>query len=283
MIQGIKESLTDVMELAEAYATFDPTAYALIQAMTHLLPHFLYARGPRPSDIQACVKLFHAGKWEYLWNERLKSARKLREKREGRASHNRKPSDSRKNSYSQKCAKKGNLRKAHHVLTQDCLQADGADTVLALRELHPQGNLHFNKTHWLTPEQVKARWDSPEGQELLETKLSVKVFREYFQSRPALGAPCPDGWRLKEMIAPIFASGDTELQEKLRRHVMLPYMMMMIHHGRFHPRAQTERCLWLQKLSRSSHCQQHGSRARSKSRRAARACESPCYKGLVRS
>ena len=83
----------------------------------------------------------------------------------------------------------------------------------------------FNKTYWLTSEQVKAQWDSPEGQELLETKLSVKVFREYFQSRPALVAPCGDGWRLKEMIAPIFASGDTELQEKLRRHVMLPYIM----------------------------------------------------------
>ena len=38
MIQGIRESLTDVMELAEAYANFNPTAYALIQAMTHLLP-----------------------------------------------------------------------------------------------------------------------------------------------------------------------------------------------------------------------------------------------------
>ena len=38
-------------------------------------------------------------------------------------------------------------------------------------------------------------------------------------------APCLDGWRLKEMIAPIFTSGDTELQEKLRRHVMLPYIM----------------------------------------------------------
>ena len=95
MVQNIKESLTDLMELAEAYANFDSKAYALIQAMTHLLPHFLYARGSRTSDIQACVKLFHAGKWEYLWNERLKSARKLREKREGRASHNWKRSDRR--------------------------------------------------------------------------------------------------------------------------------------------------------------------------------------------
>ena len=33
------------------------------------------------------------------------------------------------------------------------LQADGAETVLALRDLHPQGDLHFNKTHWLTSEQ----------------------------------------------------------------------------------------------------------------------------------
>ena len=225
VVEGIKESLTDLMELAEAYANFDSTAYALVQAMTHLLPHFLYARGSRTSDIQACVKLFHAGKWECLWNERLKSARKLRDKREGRASHNRKRSDSQKDSYSQKCAKKGNLRKAHHALTKDSIQADAAGTVLALRDLHPQGDLHFNKTYWLTSEQVQAQWDSPEGQELLETKLSVKVFREYFQSRPALVAPCGDGWRQKEMIAPIFASGDTELQEKLRRHVMLPYIM----------------------------------------------------------
>ena len=190
MVDGIKESLTDLMELAEAYANFDSTAYALIQAMTHLLPHFLYARGSRTSDIQACVKLFHAGKWEYLWNERLKSARKLREKREGRASHNRKRSDSQKDSYSQECAKKGNLRKAHHALTKDSLQADAAETVLALRDLHPQGELHFNKTHWLTSEQVKAQWDSPEGQELLETKLSVKVSR--ILSKPASsGGPLP--------------------------------------------------------------------------------------------
>ena len=32
VVDGIKESLTDLMELAEAYANFDSTAYALIQA-----------------------------------------------------------------------------------------------------------------------------------------------------------------------------------------------------------------------------------------------------------
>ena len=50
-------------------------------------------------------------------------------------------------------------------------------------------------------------------------------FSGYFKSRPALGAPDIDGWRGKDMIAPIFMSGDTELQEKLRRHVMVPYIM----------------------------------------------------------
>ena len=53
----------------------------------------------------------------------------------------------------------------------------------------------------------------------------MKAFRDYFQSRPALGALDIDGWRGKEMIASIFMSGDTKLQEKLRRPVMLPYIM----------------------------------------------------------
>ena len=69
-------------------------------------------------------------------------------------------------------------RKPSHCLTKDSLQADGADTVLALRDLHPQGDLHLNRQHWPTPDQVKARWDTPECQELLEKQLSVKVFRD---------------------------------------------------------------------------------------------------------
>ena len=46
----------------------------------------------------------------------------------------------------------------------------------------------------------KARWASPEGQEILEQHFSLKALRAYFQGRPALSAADIDGWRGKETI-----------------------------------------------------------------------------------
>ena len=79
--------------------------------MAHLLPHFLYAPGPRTSDIVECVKHFRAGRWQRLWNEGLKNAGKLRDKRARLTSRPQKRSDRAKDTYAQKCANKGNLHK----------------------------------------------------------------------------------------------------------------------------------------------------------------------------
>ena len=71
----------DEIFAGHVFPTSNPTAYALIQGMAHLLPHFLYARDPWPADIVERVKHFRAGRWQRLWNERLKNAGKLRDKR----------------------------------------------------------------------------------------------------------------------------------------------------------------------------------------------------------
>ena len=100
--------------------------------MAHLLPHFLYAPGPRTSDIVECVKHFRAGRWQRLWNEGLKNAGKLRDKRARLTSRPQKRSDRAKDTYAQKCANKGNLRKAKNILTDDMTLAHGDETVDAL-------------------------------------------------------------------------------------------------------------------------------------------------------
>ena len=161
--------------------------------MAHLLPHFLYAPGPRTSDIVECVKHFRAGRWQRLWNEGLKNAGKLRDKRARLTSRPQKRSDRAKDTYAQKCANKGNLRKAKNILTDDMTLAHGDETVAALRDLHHPGPPDFNRQHWLSFEETKARWDTPEGQEIIEQHFSLKALRAYFQGRPAMGAPDIDG------------------------------------------------------------------------------------------
>jgi hypothetical protein len=103
--KAFADCLSDLMELADIYENVNPIAYALIQALAHLLPHFLYARGPRTSDILECVKHFRAGRWQRLWNDRTKNASKLRAKRARRVSQPRPRSDGAKDTYAQKCAK----------------------------------------------------------------------------------------------------------------------------------------------------------------------------------
>ena len=52
----------------------------------------------------------------------------------------------------------------------------------------------------------------------------------YFRKRPPLGAPDPDGWRGRELISPLFLNDDTDAQERIIKHFLLPYAK-----GDFHP------------------------------------------------
>jgi len=45
----------------------------------------------------------------------------------------------------------------------------------------------------------------------------------YFRSASPLGAPDPDGWRGREHISPFFLNDDTEAQERIIKHLIVPY------------------------------------------------------------
>ena len=80
-----------------------------------------------------------------------------------------------------------------------------------------------NREHWPDTDEVRALWDSEEGQAKLEKHLSVEKIREYFRQRPALGAPDIDGWQAREHIAAMLMDKDEEFHLLFRKHLILPY------------------------------------------------------------
>jgi len=53
--------------------------------------------------------------------------------------------------------------------------------------------------------------------------FSVRIVGAYFRSASPLGAPDPDGWRGREHISPLFLNDDTEAQERIIKHLIMPY------------------------------------------------------------
>jgi len=45
----------------------------------------------------------------------------------------------------------------------------------------------------------------------------------YFRNASPLGAPDPDGWRGREHISPLFLNDDTDAQERIIKHLIVPY------------------------------------------------------------
>ena len=53
--------------------------------------------------------------------------------------------------------------------------------------------------------------------------FSVRHVGAYFRSASPLGAPDPDGWRGREHISHLFLNDDTEAQERIIKHLIVPY------------------------------------------------------------
>ena len=53
--------------------------------------------------------------------------------------------------------------------------------------------------------------------------FSVRNVGAYFRSASPLGAPDPDGWRGREHISPLFLNDDTNAQESIIKHLIVPY------------------------------------------------------------
>jgi hypothetical protein len=142
-----------------------------------------------------------------------------------------------KDKYAQKCARAGNLSKTAKTLYQESLPAVTVDTVDKLRLLHPEGDLDYNKEFRLSPQQEADFWESEAGRILLSDAFNLRDTRSYFRKRPALGAPDPDGWRGREHASHLFLDDDVEAQQRIIKHLLVPYAKGDFHQDYLHEHA----------------------------------------------
>jgi len=183
----------------------------------------LFAYGTRTEQVRRAVDLFNQGRWEDLWKHAIKAGEKAKARTAKNPRQSKPKSDAKKDAYSQKCARAGNLSKAAATLYKISPPACNAETVERLRLLHPEGDLDYPKDSRPSAQQEADFWESEVGTKLLTDVFSVRNVGAYFRSASPLGAPDPDGWRGREHISHLFLNDDTEAQERIIKHFIVPF------------------------------------------------------------
>ena len=76
---------------------------------------------------------------------------------------------------------------------------------------------------WPHKADTGAWWEDQAGQEYIQKHFSVKLIAKYFRTRsPVSSSADVDGWRARELMAPLFMGDDEELQALIRDHMVLP-------------------------------------------------------------
>jgi hypothetical protein len=83
---------------------------------------------------------------------------------------------------------------------------------------------------WPSKADTGAWWEEEEGQEYIQQYFTLKHIAKYFRTRSLVSAADIDGWRSRELVAPLFMGDDEELHHLIRTHPILPYLF-----GDFHP------------------------------------------------
>ena len=77
-------------------------------------------------------------------------------------------------------------------------------------------------------------WEEEDGQEYIQKHFSVKHIAKYFRTRSPVSAADIDGWRARELMAPLFMGDDEDLQALIRDHLILPYLFEDFHPSHIH-------------------------------------------------
>ena len=64
----------------------------------------------------------------------------------------------------------------------------------------------------------------------IKKHFNLQKIAKYFRTRSPVSAADVDGWRARELMAPLFMGDDEELQALIQAHLILPYLF-----GDFHP------------------------------------------------
>ncbi len=63
----------------------------------------------------------------------------------------------------------------------------------------------------------------------IKKHFNLQKIAKHFRTRSPVSAADVDGWRARELMAPLFMGDDEELQALIRDHLILPYLF-----GDFH-------------------------------------------------
>jgi hypothetical protein len=69
-----------------------------------------------------------------------------------------------------------------------------------------------------------AWWEEEEGQEYIKKHFNLQKIAKYFRTRSPVSAADVDGWRARELMAPLFMGDDEELQALIRDHLIIPHL-----------------------------------------------------------
>jgi hypothetical protein len=197
------------------------------------------SRRGKPRHVSLNARRFQKGEWESLWNQTLKHNNSELAHRAQKLAGNPPASASirARARYAEYCARKGALSKANQAMTSDMTPSAAPTNINELRAKNPE------PTHpardpttqpapliWPQKADTGAWWEEEDGQEYIQKHFSVKHIAKYFRTRSPVSAADIDGWRARELMAPLFMSDDEELQALIRDHLILPYLF-----GDFYP------------------------------------------------
>jgi hypothetical protein len=234
------DGLKAILALAERYPAQSLSLY-ILRAFAQFLPALLMpcSRRGKPRHVSLNARRFQKGEWESLWTQTLKhNNRELAHRAKQLDGNPPAPASIRARArYAEYCARKGALSKANQAITSDLTPSAAPTNINELRAKNPE------PTHpardpttqpasliWPQTADTGAWWEEEEGQEYIQKHFSVKHIAKYFRTRSPVSAAGIDGWRGRELMAPLFMGDDEELQAPIRDHLILPYLF-----GDFHP------------------------------------------------
>ena len=182
---------------------------------------------------------FQKGEWESLWNQTLKhNNRELAHRAKKLDGNAPAPASIRARArYAEYCARKGALSKANQAMTSDLTPSAAPTNINELRAKNPEPT-HPNRDPvtqpasliWPQKADTDAWWEEEDGQEYIQKHFNLQKIAKYFRTRSPVSAADVDGWRARELMAPLFMGDDEELHALIRDHLILPYLF-----GDFHP------------------------------------------------
>ena len=98
---------------------------------------------------------------------------------------------------------------------------------------HPDRDLTklilFSSIVWPNPDELRSHWRSQYGTDYIRKWFGTDKIAQYLRTRSPVCAADIDGWKAREIIAPLFMGDDHEFHAQIRDELILPYLFGDLH------------------------------------------------------